>query len=104
MSADPTTARSQGVAAANSAATAAQALGIGSASTIYNDIEQYPSNTSCRAAVLSFLSGWIAQLHVRGYLAGMYSSGTSGIRTSATRTTTRTTRGSTRSGSPGGTE
>ncbi|MCG5468921.1 DUF1906 domain-containing protein [Micromonospora sp. LAH09] len=80
MSADPRTARSQGVAAANSAATAAQALGIGSTSTIYNDIEQYPSNTSCRAAVLSFLSGWTEQLHVRGYLAGMYSSGTSGIK------------------------
>ncbi|MGW1486014.1 MULTISPECIES: glycoside hydrolase domain-containing protein [Micromonospora] len=80
MSADPTTARSQGVLAANSAANAAQALGIGTASTIYNDIEQYPSNTSCRAAVLSFLSGWTEQLHVRGYLAGMYSSGSSGIK------------------------
>ncbi|WLS44723.1 DUF1906 domain-containing protein [Micromonospora profundi] len=80
MSADPTTARSQGVSAANRAANAAQALGIGSASTIYNDIEQYPSNTSCRAAVLSFLSGWVEQLHARGYLAGMYSSGSSGIK------------------------
>ncbi|WP_307871359.1 MULTISPECIES: glycoside hydrolase domain-containing protein [Micromonospora] len=80
MSADPTTARSQGVSAANSAANAAQALGIGTASTIYNDIEQYPSNASCRAAVLSFLSGWTEQLHVRGYLAGMYSSGSSGIK------------------------
>ncbi|GAB3960179.1 hypothetical protein GCM10027614_81360 [Micromonospora vulcania] len=80
MSADPSTARSQGVSAANSAASAAQALGIGSASTIYNDIEQYPSSASCRAAVLSFLSGWVEQLHVRGYLAGMYSSGSSGIK------------------------
>ncbi|MEH1164019.1 glycoside hydrolase domain-containing protein [Micromonospora sp. CPCC 205539] len=80
MSADPTTARSQGVSAANSAANAAQALGIGAASTIYNDIEQYPSSASCRAAVLSFLSGWVEQLHVRGFLAGMYSSGSSGIK------------------------
>ncbi|NJC12878.1 hypothetical protein F4558_002704 [Micromonospora profundi] len=80
MSADPTTARSQGVSAANRSANAAQALGIGSASTIYNDIEQYPSNASCRAAVLSFLSGWVEQLHARGYLAGMYSSGSSGIK------------------------
>ncbi|MET7704814.1 glycoside hydrolase domain-containing protein [Micromonospora sp. NPDC005413] len=80
MSADATVARSQGASAANSAANAAQALGIGSASTIYNDIEQYPSNASCRAAVLSFLSGWVEQLHVRGYLAGMYSSGSSGIK------------------------
>ncbi|MFF5181794.1 glycoside hydrolase domain-containing protein [Micromonospora sp. NPDC000316] len=80
MSADPATARSQGVSAANRSANAAQALGIGGASTVYNDIEQYPSNASCRAAVLSFLSGWVEQLHTRGYLAGMYSSGSSGIK------------------------
>jgi hypothetical protein len=30
--------------------------------------------------VLSFLSGWVEQLHARGYLAGMYSSGSSGVR------------------------
>jgi hypothetical protein len=80
MSANTTTARSQGVTAANSAVSAAQALGIGAGSTIYNDIEHYPSTTSCKAAVLSFLSGWVEQLHARGYLAGMYSSGSSGIR------------------------
>ncbi|MEE3922711.1 glycoside hydrolase domain-containing protein [Micromonospora sp. BRA006-A] len=65
--------------AADSAAAAAAALGIGTGSTLYNDIEQYPSNASCRAAVLSFLSGWVERLHTRGYLAGMYSSGSSGI-------------------------
>lgn len=80
MSSNPTTARSQGSTAANSAGDAAQALGIGAGSTIYNDIEQYPTNTSCRAAVLSFLSGWTEGLHARGYLAGMYSSGSSGIK------------------------
>jgi hypothetical protein len=80
MSSNATTARSQGVTAANSAVSAAQALGIGTGSTIYNDIEQYPTTTACRAAVLSFLSGWTEQLHARGYLSGMYSSGSSGIR------------------------
>jgi len=80
MSGDPGTARSQGRTAADSAANAAQALGIGAGSTIYNDIEHYPTTTACRAAVLSFLSGWVEQLHSRGYLAGMYSSGASGIR------------------------
>ncbi|MFF0877145.1 glycoside hydrolase domain-containing protein [Micromonospora aurantiaca (nom. illeg.)] len=79
MSADPATARGQGRTAADSAAAAAVALGIGAGSTLYNDIEQYPSNASCRAAVLSFLSGWVERLHTRGYLAGMYSSGSSGI-------------------------
>ncbi|RLK25469.1 uncharacterized protein DUF1906 [Micromonospora sp. M71_S20] len=80
MSADPGTARSQGRTAADSAANAARALGIGAGSTIYNDIEHYPTTAACRAAVLSFLSGWVEQLHTRGYLAGMYSSGSSGIR------------------------
>ncbi|MBF5029825.1 MULTISPECIES: glycoside hydrolase domain-containing protein [unclassified Micromonospora] len=79
MSADPATARGQGRTAADSAAAAAAALGIGAGSTLYNDVEQYPSNASCRAAVLSFLSGWVERLHTRGYLAGMYSSGSSGI-------------------------
>ncbi|AXO35026.1 glycoside hydrolase domain-containing protein [Micromonospora sp. B006] len=80
MSADPATARGQGRTAADSAVAAAAALGIGAGSTLYNDIEQYPTNASCRAAVLSFLSGWVERLHTRGYLAGMYSSGSSGIK------------------------
>ncbi|MCZ7429934.1 DUF1906 domain-containing protein [Micromonospora sp. WMMA1949] len=79
MSADPATARGQGRTAADSAVAAATALGIGAGSTLYNDIEQYPTSASCRAAVLSFLSGWVERLHTRGYLAGMYSSGSSGI-------------------------
>ncbi|WP_027346761.1 glycoside hydrolase domain-containing protein [Hamadaea tsunoensis] len=80
MSSDPTTARSQGVSAATSTANAATALGIGAGSTIYNDIEGYPSTAACKAAVLSFLSGYTEQLHARGYLAGMYSSGSSGVK------------------------
>ncbi|WP_326557464.1 glycoside hydrolase domain-containing protein [Micromonospora sp. NBC_01796] len=79
MSSDPTTARAQGSTAATSAVGAAQALGIPAGSAIYNDIEAYPSNASCRAAVLSFLSGWTNTLHAYGYLAGVYSSGASGI-------------------------
>ncbi|WP_089154332.1 glycoside hydrolase domain-containing protein [Micromonospora sp. NBS 11-29] len=80
MSADPATARGQGASAADGAVAAAQALGIGAGSTLYNDIEQYPSTAACRAAVLSFLTGWIERLHTRGYLAGMYSSGSSGVK------------------------
>ena len=79
MSADPTTARSQGASRATSAVNAAQALGIPPGSAIYNDIEHYPSNASCKAAVLSFLSGWTQRLHALGYLSGMYSSGSSGV-------------------------
>lgn len=79
MSSDPATARSQGVTAANSAVAAAQSLGIPAGSAIYNDIEHYPSNAACKAAILSFLSGWTDRLHALGYLSGMYSSGSSGI-------------------------
>lgn len=80
MSADPATARSQGASRATAAVSAAQALGIPAGSAIYNDIEHYPSTESCKAAVLSFLSGWTERLHALGYLSGMYSSGSSGVR------------------------
>jgi hypothetical protein len=79
MSSDPGTARSQGASRATSAVNAAQALGIPAGSAIYNDIENYPSNASCKAAVLSYLSGWTDRLHALGYLSGMYSSGSSGV-------------------------
>ncbi|MEH1124317.1 glycoside hydrolase domain-containing protein [Micromonospora sp. CPCC 206061] len=79
MSGTPATAWAQGATAASSAVNAAQALGIPAGSAIYNDIEHYPSNASCRAAVLSYLSGWTQRLHTLGYLSGMYSSGSSGI-------------------------
>ncbi|WP_117208514.1 glycoside hydrolase domain-containing protein [Allorhizocola rhizosphaerae] len=79
MSSNPTTARSEGAARATSAVNAARALGIPAGSTLYNDIEHYPSNASCKAAVMSYLSGWTLRLHELGYLSGMYSSGSSGI-------------------------
>ncbi|MER7456641.1 glycoside hydrolase domain-containing protein [Micromonospora sp. NPDC126480] len=80
MSYDPATARSQGATRATAAVSAAQALGIPAGSVIYNDIEHYPSSESCKAAVLSYLSGWTERLHALGYLSGMYSSGSSGVR------------------------
>ena len=79
MSASPAAARSEGASAATGAVNAAQLLGIPAGSALYNDIEHYPSNASCRAAVLSYLSGWTERLHALGYLSGMYSSGSSGI-------------------------
>nr|WP_312882519.1 glycoside hydrolase domain-containing protein [Micromonospora polyrhachis] len=79
MSYDPATARSQGATRATAAVNSAKALGIIAGSVIYNDIEHYPSTESCRAAVLSYLSGWTERLHALGYLSGMYSSGSSGV-------------------------
>ena len=83
MSSDPDTARAQGAEAADNSASVAKSLGIVEGSAIYNDIEGYPSNASCKAAVLSFLSGWTERLHAHGYLSGFYSSGGSGIKDAA---------------------
>jgi peptidoglycan hydrolase-like protein with peptidoglycan-binding domain len=80
ISSTPATARSQGGDAAATSVRAAQALGIPPGSAIYSDIEGYTSTASCRAAVLSYLSGWTEALHGLGYLSGVYSSASSGIR------------------------
>lgn len=80
ISTDPSTARSQGSDAAANSASVAQSLGIPAGSAIYNDIEGYNSTSSCRTAVLSFLSGWTETLHAHGYLSGVYSSAASGIK------------------------
>ncbi|MCZ0982652.1 DUF1906 domain-containing protein [Streptomyces diastatochromogenes] len=83
MSADPATAKSQGVTAAAGALTAAANLGIPAGSAVYSDIEGYASTASCKAAVLSYLSGWTERLHSGGYLSGFYSSASSGIKDAA---------------------
>lgn len=83
MSSDPVTARAQGVSAANASVTAAQNLGIPAGSALYSDIEGYTSTASCKAAVMSYVSGWTEGLHAKGYLSGLYSSASSGIRDAA---------------------
>lgn len=80
ISTDPATARSQGSSAADAAVNAATALGFGSGSAVYSDIENYSSTASCKASVLSYVSGWTERLHARGFLSGVYSSASSGIR------------------------
>jgi peptidoglycan hydrolase-like protein with peptidoglycan-binding domain len=83
ISSTPATARSQGSDAATASVAAAQALGMPAGSAIYSDIEGYGAGASCTAAVLSYLSGWTEGLHARGYLSGLYSSGSSGIHDAA---------------------
>ncbi|OLF05736.1 hypothetical protein BLA60_35075 [Actinophytocola xinjiangensis] len=80
MSTDPATARQQGRTAAAGAISAATALGFGSGSAVYSDIENYTSTASCKASVLSYVSGWTERLHESGWLSGVYSSASSGIR------------------------
>ncbi|MEV4317168.1 glycoside hydrolase domain-containing protein [Actinocrispum sp. NPDC049592] len=80
MSTDPATARQQGRDAANAAISANTALGFGSGSAVYSDIEGYSNTAACRASVLSYVSGWTEALHAKGWLSGVYSSGASGIK------------------------
>jgi photosystem II stability/assembly factor-like uncharacterized protein len=78
MSSDPATAFGQGVAEANLAVERLAALGLTypdkTGSVVYYDIEHYGTGSSCRAAVNSFMEGWVTQLHARGNLAGVYGS------------------------------
>jgi hypothetical protein len=78
MSTDPATARAQGRSAAAQAVAAATALGFGQRSAIYSDIESYPSNASCKASVLSYVSGWTLELNARGFVGGVYTGAASG--------------------------
>ncbi len=76
---DPSHATAQGKAAASDAIDQAQAVGIGPGSPIYFDMEAYSTGGQSTTAVLKFLAAWTAALHAGGYLAGVYSSGASGI-------------------------
>lgn len=80
MSYDASTARAQGRQEAGDAIAEATALGMRAPSAIYSDVEGYDSsNTACRTAVLSYVSGWTSRLHKRGFTSGVYSSASSGI-------------------------
>ena len=75
----PSKAASQGTAAADDAVAKAKALGLISGSALYNDMETYATgNSSCRTAVLTYLSAWTAELHRLGYVAGVYAQLASG--------------------------
>jgi hypothetical protein len=75
----PKQAASQGTAAALDAVAQAQALGLGTGTPIYFDLEAYNPGRKITLAVLTFLAAWTTQLHADGYVSGVYSSGASGI-------------------------
>ncbi|HEX5192261.1 MAG TPA: DUF1906 domain-containing protein [Solirubrobacteraceae bacterium] len=81
----PGAAASQGAAAAADAVTRAQAVGIGPGNPIYDDMEAYDRTTTNTSAVLAFLGGWTSRLHADGYVSGVYSSDSSGIKDLAAR-------------------
>ncbi|HXF62188.1 MAG TPA: PA14 domain-containing protein, partial [Caldilineaceae bacterium] len=76
MSYDTGVAYQQGRAEAEAAARAAQSLGLTTAglggTIIYYDMEPYGNNPDCRAAVNSFINGWVERLHELGNRAGAY--------------------------------
>ncbi|MGA9749450.1 MAG: glycoside hydrolase domain-containing protein [Nocardioides sp.] len=74
------TARAQGSAQADEAVASATALGIGSGTTIWYDLEHFDVNdVGCRDSALALVSGWTERLHARGFRSGFYSSASSGI-------------------------
>jgi hypothetical protein len=76
----PPQAAAEGQAEAASAVAAAQQFGYGAGSPVYFDMEGYSSSdTSCSAAVVTFLGAWTQGLHAAGYRSGVYSSASSGI-------------------------
>jgi hypothetical protein len=71
---------SQGKSAADGAAARAAYFGLEPGSPIYYDMESYKPAASCTLAVQRFVKAWTNELHVKGYMAGFYSSANSGIR------------------------
>jgi photosystem II stability/assembly factor-like uncharacterized protein len=78
MSADPAIAFTQGETEANAAVSTLQELSLTypdqSGSVVYYDIEYYGTDTDCRAAVNSFMNGWVSRLHALDSIAGVYGS------------------------------
>lgn len=77
----PDDVRGQGRAAAEDAVKRAKYFGLRRGSTLYYDMEGYDdTNSSCNKTVLAFLSAWTWRVHQLGYLSGVYSSASSGIK------------------------
>jgi peptidoglycan hydrolase-like protein with peptidoglycan-binding domain len=75
------TAAAQGTAEADKNAADAMAYGIGPGSTIWYDLEGFNLNdTACRESALVFTSAWVTRIKALGYVAGFYSSASSGIK------------------------
>ena len=74
-------AAAQGAAEADKNAADAAAYGIGAGSTIWYDLEGFDlGNTHCRESALVFVSHWVTRIKAHGYVAGFYSSASSGIK------------------------
>ncbi|MFF4169773.1 DUF1906 domain-containing protein [Streptomyces sp. NPDC001744] len=71
----------QGTAEGGEAVRAARALGLGTSSPLYLDIESYRrGDAPCAATTLTFVRGWNREVRRLGYLPGFYSSADTGVR------------------------
>ena len=77
---NPSQAAAEGESEARAAVGSAKKFGLGKGAPIYFDMEGYNSTGSCGSAVVNFLGGWTRELHVYGYVSGVYSSAASGIK------------------------
>jgi hypothetical protein len=68
-----------GTAAADDAANRAAALGFGTGTVLYYDMESYSLTAGNSATALGFVAAWTQELHARGYRSGYYSSGATGV-------------------------
>jgi hypothetical protein len=69
----PSKATAQGRGNATDAVNQLQALGIGTGSPVYFDMEMFDyNNAACDKAVSAFFDGWTYQLHRSGYRSGIY--------------------------------
>ncbi|GAB3983201.1 hypothetical protein GCM10029978_089180 [Actinoallomurus acanthiterrae] len=77
----PDSATDDGKASAEDAVRRARLLGLSRHTPIYFDLEAYSRHDPvCRQAVLAFINAWTRKLRRLGYVPGIYSSLTSGIR------------------------
>ena len=77
---NPSQAAAEGESEARAAVGSAKKFGFGKGAPIYFDMEGYNSTGSCGSAVVNFLGGWTRELHVYGYVSGVYASAASGIK------------------------
>ena len=77
---NPSQAAAEGESEARAAVGSAKKFGFGRGAPIYFDMEGYNSTGSCGSAVVNFLGGWTRELHLYGYVSGVYASAASGIK------------------------
>ncbi|MET0467241.1 MAG: glycoside hydrolase domain-containing protein [Aeromicrobium sp.] len=80
MSTSVTKARGQAVSEAKETIAALTKYGFGPGSVSYLDIEWYARTAACDRILLEFADAWTEYLHSQGYLSGLYSSGSAGIK------------------------